>query len=309
MPELPEVEHLRRSLESFLTGRRVQAARLHRLDICESFRVDRRGTLAPARTLPTDLLEGLTIASLHRHGKQLAIIAQQGPVLLVHLGMSGRLTHAAGPPPKPALHVHASWVLQGHVPENGRCGKKEWPAHKVASLTIRYPLSHLLFTDPRRFGGLWTYPSLAILCEHRWSYLGPDALTITSLELAQRLAHTDRSIKAALLDQAVLAGIGNIYADEALFEAHIKPTTHARKLDPVRVATLVAAIRLVLGRAIDTGGSTIRNYVDGSGKPGRAQAGHAVYGRAGQACVRCASQLSIASIAQRTTVWCPKCQT
>jgi formamidopyrimidine-DNA glycosylase len=235
--------------------------------------------LIPARTTPERLLQGATITALRRHGKQLAIVADSGRVLVVQLGMSGGLTVHDSPAPRPK-HTHAHWTLAS---------------------------THLFFTDPRRFGGLTTYPSLDHLHLHRWSRLGPDALTISASDLAPRLT-TTRPIKAALLDQGVLAGVGNIYVDESLFEAGIAPTTIARTIGVGRLSTLTAALRLVLGRAVAAGGSTLRNYVDASGQPGRAQGGHAVYGRGGQECVRCRRPLRTEAIAQRTTVWCEFCQ-
>lgn len=280
MPELPEVEHLRRSLEPFLIGRRVVSAKLGRSDVAESFDVAASDRLRRVRTTAGRLLQGTTIASLIRHGKQLAILADSGRVLVVQLGMSGSMTvgNAQARPPE---HTHAVWSL----------GQ-----------------TRLLFTDPRRFGGLTTYPSVDLLRRHRWSLLGPDALGITGKELTTRLAGTSRAIKIALLDQGFLAGVGNIYADEALFEARIAPETMAPRIPADRAEALAAAIRLVLGRAINAGGSTLRNYVDASGTPGKAQAGHAVYGRAGLPCVRCQRPLRSAIIAQRTTVWCQSCQ-
>lgn len=303
MPELPEVEHLRRSLEPHLLTRRIQSVTLRRRDVCESFE-PRGADIRQLRTTGAHLLAGTRITQLSRHGKQLAIVADSGVVLVVQLGMSGRLTlaEAAAPLPK---HTHAVWTLDHSVPEGGG-----WVAGSPSHALERSPSSPqlLLFTDPRRFGGLTTYPSLNLLHQHRWSNLGPDALTITDSDLIRNLAGTNRAIKAALLDQDVLAGVGNIYADESLFEARIAPTEIARTISPARLSTLAAALRLVLGQAVAAGGSTLRDYVDASGEPGRAQAGHRAYGRAGLPCQRCGRPLHSGVIAQRTTVWCGWCQ-
>jgi formamidopyrimidine-DNA glycosylase len=281
MPELPEVEHLRRSLEPMLLGRRVIAASLLRRDMCQSFSA--RG-VAKARTTGASLLAGAAISKLLRHGKQLAIVADSGAVLLVHLGMTGRLVAHERDEALPS-HTHARWTIE----------------------TNSSRLS-LLFIDPRRFGGLWTYPSLGALHEHRWSRLGPDALTIRDADLRAKLRNSNRPIKASLLDQETVAGVGNIYADEALFEAKIAPTTIARTIKVDCVSTLAAALRLILSRSVLAGGSTLRNYVDASGQPGRAQDGHLVYGRAGEPCARCGGILRSGVVAQRTTVWCTACQ-
>lgn len=293
MPELPEVECLRRSLEPHLVGRTVRRAVLRRRDICEVF-----GESRPRRATPVDLLEGCTITRLDRRGKQLAIIAGDGAVLSVHLGMTGQLLFS--PPTRDGpddqsrssksaaaqSHVHATWELT----ESGS------------------PVGKLMFRDPRRFGGLWTFPSVRALLEHRWNALGPDALTIMGGELAQALSGSRRHIKAAMLDQGVLAGVGNIYADEALFQAGIRPRRLGCRLTVAEVETLASAIRSVLGSSIQTGGSTLRDYRDANGKAGSSQLTHAVYGRGGEACVRCGGRLREAQVGQRTTVWCASCQ-
>ncbi len=291
MPELPEVECLRRSLEPHLIGRTVSRAILRRQDICEVFTESRRARHAT----PADLLQGLTISHLHRRGKQLAILSHQGPLLVVHLGMTGQLLFSPSPPgggpgwgrrnrasPK-QTHVHATWTLSNSA-------------------------GQLLFRDPRRFGGLWTFPSLDALTTTRWSTLGPDALTVTAPQLADALKGSRRATKAALLDQAVLAGVGNIYADESLFIAGINPRRLASALKPPQIDALASAIREVLARSISTGGSTLRDYRDANGQAGSSQLTHAVYGRSAQACLRCSTRLRHAQVAQRTTVWCPNCQ-
>jgi formamidopyrimidine-DNA glycosylase len=164
-----------------------------------------------------------------------------------------------------------------------------------------------LFRDPRRFGGLWSFPSQDAL-QTRWSTLGPDALSITTKQLAEAIANSRRHIKAALLDQAVLAGVGNIYADESLFLASIRPKRLAKALKASEIAALAAAIRQTLANSIATGGSTLRDYRDANGQAGSSQLTHAVYGRAGDLCIRCGSGLKSAQVSQRTTVWCPHCQ-
>jgi formamidopyrimidine-DNA glycosylase len=290
MPELPEVECLRRSLEPHLIGRTISSATLRRQDICEVFTESR-----PRRATPADLLQGLTISELHRRGKQLAILSQQGPLLVVHLGMTGQLLFSPSPPgggpgwarrkssASKQTHVHALWTLAKDA-------------------------GQLLFRDPRRFGGLWTFPSLDALTATRWSTLGPDALSVTASQLTEALKGSRRAVKAALLDQAVLAGVGNIYADESLFLAGIHPRRLASALKPTQIDALASAIREVLARSISTGGSTLRDYRDANGQAGTSQLNHAVYGRAGQACLRCSTRLRHAQVAQRTTVWCPNCQ-
>jgi formamidopyrimidine-DNA glycosylase len=286
MPELPEVERVRLSLLPYLVGSRVTKATLHRADICESFERSPKG-VTKTWLAPQALLAGDTIIDLQRHGKQLAIIGASGRVLTVHLGMSGQLLWKRTGEKLPATHVHAQWQL----------------TDSAGSLSGK-----LVFRDPRRFGGLWTFDSFESLQEARWSQLGPDALSVTPQQLADGLRKTTRSIKAALLDQGVIAGVGNIYADEALFLAGLRPRRWAGRLKAPEIAKLAAAIREVLQQSIETGGSTLRDYVDADGRRGTAQEGHAVYGRGGKPCRRCGHPLKHALVAQRTTVWCSRCQ-
>ncbi|MBX3365046.1 MAG: bifunctional DNA-formamidopyrimidine glycosylase/DNA-(apurinic or apyrimidinic site) lyase [Phycisphaeraceae bacterium] len=285
MPELPEVETLRRSLETHLVGRVVVDAELRRRDIL-TLPGDPPGGWTRGRTRaredPVDrahLLVGARVWGVARRGKQLAIRGDSGVCLCVHLGMTGTLRIGDFSPDD--RHVHACWRLDN--------------------------TSVMYFRDPRRFGGLWTYPSPEALAE-RWHALGPDALAVGCDDLYARLKGSARAIKAALLDQGVIAGVGNIYADESLHAAGIHPRRMAGKLTHAECGRLADAIRSVLGHAITRGGSTFRDYVDAQGNPGTAQAYHMVYGRAGQACFGCRRPLQHAVIGQRQTVWCPACQ-
>lgn len=272
MPELPEVETLRRSLEPHLVGARVLSAELLRPDICDP----------PPRDAPAALLAGATIERLDRRGKQMALIARDGRALVVQLGMTGTVIFSRDAEHAP--HTHARWTLDR---------------------------GSLRFTDPRRFGGLSHFDSAAALL-HKWQTLGPDALLTAPTELgrhlAENLARSHRPIKSALLDQSVLAGVGNIYADEALFRCGIPPRTRASRLRAPHHDMLARAVHEVLRSAVDHGGSTLRDYTDGLGRAGGAQLHHAVYGRGGEPCISCGTALRSAQVAQRTTVWCPKCQ-
>lgn len=283
VPELPEVETLRRSLEPFLLGRRIVSARIHRRDVLilpgdppGGFSRS-RSRKKPAKATPAHLLAGARIARLDRRGKQLALVTQDCQALIVHLGMTGQVLVDAEPRP---THAHISWVL-----DNGRT---------------------LLFRDPRRFGSLCFVPDFSPAA---WLDLGPDALDIAGSDLHRRAARARRAIKAVLLDQSVLAGVGNIYADEALFLSGTRPGRQAATLNKSEWNALAAAIRRVLADAIEARGSTLRDYRDAKGIAGAAQLRHRVYGRAGEPCITCGKLLCCATIAQRTTVFCPTCQT
>lgn len=284
MPELPEVERVRLTLKPRLTGRRISDALLRRRDI---WTAAPGGPARPTRAAIADqLLNGAVVARLERRGKQLAIIAEDGRVLLVHLGMTGQLIFTPRPGQAPADgHVHARWSIAG---PDGAAGV-------------------MTFRDPRRFGGLWSLRSPEELAR-RWSELGPDALEADGAALMEWLSESRRPVKAALLDQAVLAGVGNIYADEALFGSGIHPLRRCDQLKAGEWMRLAEQIRRVLKAAIEAGGSTLRDYVDGDGSPGQGRDTHRVYGRGGQPCFSCGQMLRVITVAQRTTVFCARCQ-
>ncbi len=268
MPELPEVENVRRKLLPSLLGHSLQSPVVNRPDICDPW--------------PNHLLDGATITSLLRHGKQLALIAHDGRAMCVHLGMTGALEALPATTP-PAPHTHVTWQI-----------------HPGPNL--------LTFSDPRRFGGLWFFDSVDALRSTRWNTLGPDALLATPEDLLSACRGSTRAVKAALLDQSVIAGVGNIYADEALFASDVSPKRKAGRVDRSTWGRIVDNLRAILGSSILAGGSTIRDYRGPDGQPGTAQRTHQVYGRAGQPCHRCQTKLSTAQVGQRTTVWCRTCQ-
>ncbi|MEQ9460837.1 MAG: bifunctional DNA-formamidopyrimidine glycosylase/DNA-(apurinic or apyrimidinic site) lyase [Phycisphaeraceae bacterium] len=279
MPELPEVETIRQGLAQAVIGRRVVRVTLKRPDFIRegSSRRSRIGAISP-----DDLLEGQTITRIERRGKQIAVIGSQDTALCLHLGMSGSL--AAGPADalQPTPHTHIRWDLD----EN----------------------SAFQMTDPRRFGGVWAFTNLQELTATRWSTLGPDALTVTARQLQTALKTTKRAIKAALLDQTLLAGVGNIYADESLHRAQIHPQTPAHRLQTDPIKSLATNLRQILREAITAGGSSLRDHVMLNGAAGSFQFAHRVYGRGGLPCQRCGAELRKTLIAQRTTVWCATCQ-
>jgi formamidopyrimidine-DNA glycosylase len=273
MPELPEVESVRRSLRGMI-GRHVIA-----VDI-------RRYQVITGPHTPADLLVGARIRGLERQGKELLILSD-GRALAVHLGMTGSMRHVATWGPQqdripPAKHVHVRWYLEG--------------------------AGFVEFHDPRRFGGIWTFPDSASARTARWGRLGPDAERITAPELFRRLQRTRRAIKAALLDQHQIAGLGNIYVDELLFACRIRPTVVAQRLTLAQVRGLVGVMRRLLHRAIHARGSSIRSYVDAAGRPGSYQLQHQVYGHGGQPCPRCRTTLRSIRVGGRTSVFCPRCQ-
>lgn len=264
-------------------GSEITTVRLLRRDILHC---DSGNGKETTRIISKCLLAHSRIIGLDRRGKQLALFSEIGKVLCIHLGMSGQLQYL---PTKSKLvsnrHVHCIWTIRGPK-SSGR----------------------LIFRDPRRFGGIWVFATLDELYLARWSRLGPDALNIRSRSLFQQLVRTRKSIKSALLDQSLIAGVGNIYADECLFASGIHPSRQSNKLSTTEVTKLTKHLRKTLQNAIHAGGSTVRSYVDGNGEAGTYTFKHQVYGRASMPCLKCHGLLCRTTIAQRTTVFCPTCQ-
>jgi len=268
MPELPEVQTVVNTLEPALSGRAFVSATLNRQDI-----------VTPAGTDLCRLIVGRRIASITRRGKRIVFSLDDGGRFYVHLGMSGRLTLANHETPLPR---HTHFIARFDAPET----------------------RELRFTDPRRFGGLWWLGTE----ESEGEGMGPEPLTLKSKDLIRRLGRTGRAIKNALLDQTVIAGLGNIYVDESLHAAGIHPLTPAQVLTAEQVGRLNRAIKTILRRAIRHRGSTLRDYRDANGQAGNFQKIHRVYGRTGQPCPRCHSPIERIVLGGRSTHFCLHCQ-
>lgn len=270
MPELPEVETVRRSLAPHVSGGRISAVCVERPEVLSPPGVDLRRRLV-----------GQTITSLHRRGKRLIFTLAGGQQFVIHLGMTGRLT-LHGREEESRKHTHLTLTIR---------------AREGAEREVR-------FCDPRRFGGLrWLARG-----EQADAGLGPEPLGLRTRELAARLAHSRRPIKNALLDQKLLAGLGNIYADESLFLAGIHPLRLAVSLTAAEMDRLRASIQQTLRLAIRHRGSTLRDYVDAGGGKGAFQNLHNVYGRAGEPCRKCGGTIERRVLAGRSACFCPRCQ-
>ncbi len=219
-----------------------------------------------------EALAGQRIEKVSRMGKFIAVQLDRG-AMAIHLGMTGSLLVGA----EPTKWTHAVFTLdQG---------------------TLQYD-------DPRQFGRIEYGATLP----ERLSLLGPEPLEITLDDFASRLKEKRSPVKAALLNQSVLRGVGNIYADEALFRAGIRPTAVAASIGRARVSKLLGAVQDVLSEAIESRGSSISDYVDAEGRKGGFQASHRVYQRDGQPCVVCGAEIRRIVVAQRGTHYCAKCQ-
>jgi formamidopyrimidine-DNA glycosylase len=274
MPELPEVETVRRGLALKMTGRRILRAELRRADLRRPF--------PPALAAR---LKGARIGALGRRGKYILVELDADGLLLLHLGMSGRITAGSAAVP-PAPHDHVILTLDDGT-------------------VIR-------FNDARRFGTLDYLKRSEASSHPLLAGLGPEPLEagFDGDYLAARLAGKLTPIKAALLDQRVVAGLGNIYVCEALFRAGLSPRRLARSIGPTRADRLAAAIRSVLTEAIAAGGSSLRDYVQADGELGYFQHRWAVYGHEGAPCPGCTCGGGVRRIVQsgRSTFFCAKRQ-
>lgn len=270
MPELPEVETTRRGIAPHIEGRRVKALRVRQPKL--------RWSVPPQlkRTLP-----GQSILAVNRRAKYLLIRCEKG-TLIVHLGMSGSLRIIDAEEPA-GYHDHVDLVL-----DDGRA---------------------LRLTDPRRFGAVLWQPAKDSghpLLDH----LGPEPLSemFDGDYLYEKSRGRSAAVKTFLMDQRIVVGVGNIYANESLYLAGIRPDRAAGRVSRQRYLELAAAIKQVLGEAITQGGTTLRDFVGGDGKPGYFKQSLHVYGRAGAPCGQCQQPLTESRLGQRSTVYCRHCQ-
>jgi formamidopyrimidine-DNA glycosylase len=270
---LPEVQTVVTTLRPRVTGATLGAVRLNRTDIVSPAGVD----LAP-------LLTGRAVASVDRRAKRIVFTLDGGERFYIHLGMTGQLTvESPDAPVRPHTHLVIELGPRGARSERG---------------------CELRFRDPRRFGGVFWLGT-----ESADRGLGPEPLTLRPGRLVKLLAATRRPIKSALLDQTMIAGIGNIYADEALFGAGVHPLRLANSLTVDEIGRLNRAIKQVLRRAIRARGSTLRDFVDADNAPGGYRAKHLVYDREGERCRRCRrGVIERIVLTGRSTCFCPRCQ-
>jgi len=281
MPELPEVETVARGLRQAILGRRILSVTLGKTDFIDD-------PAALEQHLP-----GRQIEAVERYGKfmllRLSAVNGQTPVtangdaaaasLLVHLGMTGQIAPApAGQPHE--KHTHVCLLL-----DDGR---------------------ELRYTDARRFGRL-AYLTKTLLAEELEGF-GADPLEVSKDEFRNRVCGRRARIKALLLDQSVLRGVGNIYADESLWRARIHPARLGTKLNRKQAETLRRALQNILRRAIVMRGSSISDFLDAAGEPGEYQRHHRAYGREGKKCYRCKTVIRRAIVAGRSSYFCPRCQ-
>jgi formamidopyrimidine-DNA glycosylase len=290
MPELPEVEVTRRRIEPRLVGRTIREV----VTTAPSYFF-----LTPPRELKRRLV-GRRVMGLSRHGKYLLLDLDDGSRVLLHLGMTGQLFTASAR----SVRLLRATGQSALSPERQEAFTPDAHTHLV--LRFADDGEDVLFRDVRKFGKVRWLPEEA--SDPRLLKLGPDALTTTGARLFEATRKRKASIKTVLLDQEVIAGVGNIYADEALFRAGIRPGRAARSLTRAECERLSAAIRAVLTRSIETGGSSISDYVQPDGSDGAYQDERRVYARTNEPCFTCGTAIKRIVLGQRSTHYCPTCQ-
>ncbi|MGH7778861.1 MAG: bifunctional DNA-formamidopyrimidine glycosylase/DNA-(apurinic or apyrimidinic site) lyase [Candidatus Binataceae bacterium] len=276
MPELPEVESLRRILRRSAIGRVIVGARISQIPL----RGKASGQFAAQ-------IVGRTIREIARRGKYLIIDLDGDHVILIHLGMSGSLTHRrtgfdnADLDPR---HDHIEFFLDDKT--------------------------RLVFNDPRRFGmvRLMARDQLDTSAELRAIGPEPFSKSFTADYLIEKARGRRSAIKNLIMDQRIVAGIGNIYASEILFRAHVRPTRRAGRVNAAEMKKIVLFTREILRAAIGSRGTTFRSYRDSKGRPGRFAARLRVYGREGKPCYACATPIRNIVVGQRASFYCPNCQ-
>lgn len=283
MPELPEVETVRRGLEPVMAGNQIVAADIRRPDLRWPLPVDMR-----------DRLEGAHILRLTRRSKYILAELDTGETLIIHLGMSGRILIHGGAMPGAFHHELPALEKHDHIVLDFDTGAR------------------VVFNDARRFGAMDLGPTETIETHPMLASLGPEPLgnAFNETYLVARLQGRMTPIKAALLDQKVVAGLGNIYVCEALFRAGISPLRKAGRISDTRVARLVPIIRAVLEDAIAAGGSSLRDYRQTDGDLGYFQHRFQVYDREGSPCVTAGCPDVVRRVVQsgRSSFYCPSCQ-
>lgn len=278
MPELPEVEVLRRSLERLLPGERLEGCQVH----------------SPALREPIDgrqlekLVSGRRVLALRRRAKYLLIDLEGGSTLVVHLGMSGRLTVVVAEEPR-APHEHLSFTLGSS--------------------------RRLRLVDPRRFGVCFAVPTERLASDRHFEHLGVEPLGdapggggLDGAHLAWRARGRRGPIKAFLMDQQIVVGVGNIYVCESLWRARVHPRRSVARVAGKSWERIASEIRAVLEDAIRQGGTTLNDFADGLGNEGYFQVSLGVYGREAEPCLRCGASIRRIVQSNRSSFYCPRCQ-
>ena len=299
MPELPEVENLRRGLEKAILGQKIL-----RVEVKKPKLVSGKGNIRQASEKKKgEFIKGLTkerFLRVERRAKNLIFRLSHGKIILAHLKMSGQFVY------KPKSYKLKP-IIGGHPIE---LSERELP-NKHSHIIFELEKGTLYYNDTRMFGYLLYYTTVEEFeKENHFALLGlePFDKNFTIKYFREALKNKKGKIKSVLMDQSVVTGVGNIYADESLFEAHIRPTRSASSLEAQETDRLRTSIIRIMKRAIKVGGSSVATYRLLDETRGNYAREHKVYGKAGQKCPRCGNPLSKTLIQSRTTIFCPKCQ-
>ncbi len=323
MPELPEVETIKRGLEKSVLGQRVLNIEIRNEKIISSHSNIRK----PNKVKTESFIKSLTgkkIIAVKRRAKNIIIEIEDGGIILVHLKMTGQLIYNPHPNPPSRggshseiqMHLHFSPPLEGGA-GGGGCGKH---THLIFTLEK----GDLLYNDIRQFGYVLYYKNIeeAIQNKH-FEKLGLEPLSnslnlsidevqnlesFTPVYLKEKLNKINKNIKSTLLAQNIVVGIGNIYADEICFASNISPHRICKTLNDIEINLLYKNIKNILSKAIERGGSSVSDYKLVNGESGRYHLEHKVYGRAGKECYNCKTILTKDIIMGRSSVWCEVCQ-
>lgn len=303
MPELPEVETVRRALEPEMVGAVFEAVTCNRKDLRFPF---------PKRF--KQRLEGGCVKALSRRGKYMLAEISTDETLIMHLGMSGRFTVLRDQVEKSGSYYHEQATRPAHdhvifqIGSNNRVtpqGAKRGAKGGQGAVSVK-----IVYNDPRRFGFMDLVKTDALeSCKH-FAAMGPEPLgnEFSGAYLAESLEGRKSPIKQALLDQRIVAGLGNIYVCEALFRTGISPKRQSGRIATSRLEGLVVEIRQVLRDAIKSGGSSLKDFASSDGSPGYFQHDFQIYGREGEACRSCGSPVRRIVQGGRSTFYCPRCQ-
>jgi formamidopyrimidine-DNA glycosylase len=277
MPELPEVETVVRGLRRTIVGKSILSVVLRK----------------------TDFIDDAAALEKYLPGRKILAVERYGKFMLLRLSTS---TEAAlDPPEAAALLVHLG--MTGHLAS--RDAAEVWEKHTHVAMLLDDG-RELRYTDPRRFGRMAHLAGKML--EQELRKFGADPLEVSKAEFVDRIRSRAARIKALLLDQHVLRGVGNIYADESLWKAQIHPARLGSRLTIAQGSALYQALRRILRQAIVLGGSTISDFANADGQPGEFQLNHQVYGREGKKCRRCGKIIRRAIVAGRSSYFCPRCQ-
>ena len=269
MPELPEVETIAKDLAGVLKGQRVIDAVYRNEFIREA-----------GNSLPGSILIGRNLDEIERRGKNLIFRFSGGISMVCHLKMTGRLLLECLP----------------------------YDQDKHLHFYMKFERTNLYFYDVRKFGRIGIFNNDQLLIHPRLSKLGPEPFAVKPREFASSAQKRKKAIKLVLMDQEFIAGVGNIYADESLFDAGIRPSAKSSRISMTRLLKLHASIKKVLKSAIKNRGSSVDDYLDGFGQSGRFQRLIKVYGRTNESCLKCGATIKRIVLGGRSTHYCPRCQ-